>query len=52
MRRDKQLVVLNEIEGAFASGYKHILLEAPTGFGKSPVAAFAALTLGSSYNAI
>jgi hypothetical protein len=28
-KRDKQSFVLNEIEGAFASGYKHILLEAP-----------------------
>ncbi len=48
-KRDKQSFVLNEIAAAFASGYKHILLEAPTGFGKSPVAIAAALTLGSSY---
>ena len=34
---------------AFASDYKYILLEAPTGFGKSPIAIAVALTLGSSY---
>ena len=48
-KRDRQSYVLNEIAAAFASGYKHILLEAPTGFGKSPVAVAVALTLGSSY---
>jgi ATP-dependent DNA helicase DinG len=48
-QRTKQTFVLNEIAAAFASGYKHILLEAPTGFGKSPVAVAVALTLGSSY---
>src|SRR5215469_17335327 len=47
--RDKQSYVLKEIDAAFKSGYKHIVLEAPTGFGKSPVAIAAALTLGSSY---
>ena len=36
--RDKQSYVLKEIDAAFTSGYKHIVLEAPTGFGKSPVA--------------
>jgi Rad3-related DNA helicase len=41
--------VLNEICAGFASDYKYILLEAPTGFGKSPVAIAIALTLGSSY---
>ncbi|MGC2573232.1 MAG: helicase C-terminal domain-containing protein [Candidatus Nitrosopolaris sp.] len=30
-------------------GYRHIILEAPAGFGKSPVAIATALTLGSSY---
>src|SRR5262249_10238155 len=34
---------------AFTSGYKYIVLEAPTGFDESPVAIAAALTLGSSY---
>ncbi|MFY9868100.1 MAG: hypothetical protein WAK17_00110 [Candidatus Nitrosopolaris sp.] len=46
---DRQSYVLNEIDAAFSSDYKYILLEAPTGFGKSPVAIAVALTLGSSY---
>jgi Rad3-related DNA helicase len=44
-KRDKQSFVLNEIAAAFASGYKHILLGAPTGFGKSPVAIAAGVKL-------
>lgn len=48
-RRQKQDYVLKEICDAFNSGYKHIILEAPTGFGKSPLAVSFALTLGSSY---
>jgi Rad3-related DNA helicase len=48
-RRDNQVRVLNEICEAFNSGYKYILLEAPTGFGKSAVGVAVALTLGSSY---
>ena len=48
-RRDSQTHVLNEICEALNSGYKHILLEAPTGFGKSPVAVAVAMTMGSSY---
>jgi len=47
--RERQSYVLKEIDVAFTSGYKYIVLEAPTGFGKSPVAIAAALTLGSSY---
>jgi ATP-dependent DNA helicase DinG len=47
--REKQSLVLKEIDAAFASGCKYILLEAPTGFGKSPVAIAVALTLGTSY---
>ena len=47
--RDRQHNVLHETAVALASGYKFILLEAPTGFGKSPVAVAIALTLGSSY---
>jgi ATP-dependent DNA helicase DinG len=47
--RERQYHVLNEIATGFASGYKCILLEAPTGFGKSPVAIAVALTLGTSY---
>ena len=48
-KRERQAQVLNEICTGFASDYKYILLEAPTGFGKSPVAIAIALTLGSSY---
>ncbi len=48
-RRNNQTRVLNEICEAFNSGYKYIVLEAPTGFGKSPVAVSVAKTLGSSY---
>jgi ATP-dependent DNA helicase DinG len=47
--REQQSYALNEIATAFASGYKYIVLEAPTGFGKSPVAIAVALTLGTSY---
>jgi ATP-dependent DNA helicase DinG len=48
-KRESQSGVLNQIDTAFDSGYKIILLEAPTGFGKSPVVIAVALTLGSSY---
>ena len=48
-KRDKQTYVLNELCAAYNSGYKYIILEAPTGFGKSPVGVAVALTLGSSY---
>jgi ATP-dependent DNA helicase DinG len=48
-RRESQTYVINEICEAFNSGYKHILLEAPTGFGKSPVAIAVAMAVGSSY---
>jgi ATP-dependent DNA helicase DinG len=48
-RRKSQTYVINEICEAFNSGYKHILLEAPTGFGKSPVAIAVAMAMGSSY---
>jgi Rad3-related DNA helicase len=47
--REKQTFVLKEIDAAFASGYRYIILEAPTGFGKSAVAIAVALTLGTSY---
>ncbi|MFZ0510421.1 MAG: hypothetical protein WAM14_02340 [Candidatus Nitrosopolaris sp.] len=49
IQRERQSYVLNEIATAFASDYKYVLLEAPTGFGKSPVAIAVALTLGTSY---
>jgi ATP-dependent DNA helicase DinG len=48
-QRFNQGSVLDQICDAFNSGYKYIILEAPTGFGKSPVAIAVALTLGSSY---
>jgi Rad3-related DNA helicase len=48
-RRQRQDHILKEICDAFNSGYKRVLLEAPTGFGKSPLAVSFALTLGSSY---
>ena len=41
--------MLDDICNAFDSGYKYIILEAPAGFGKSPVAIAVALSLGSSY---
>jgi ATP-dependent DNA helicase DinG len=47
--RERQSHVLNEISTGFASGYEYIVLEAPTGFGKSAVAVATALTLGTSY---
>lgn len=47
--RSQQLEVLQEICDAFNSGYKCIVLEAPTGFGKSAVAVCVARTLGKSY---
>ena len=47
--RDSQTSVLKEIDAALASDYKYILLEAPTGFGKSPVAIATTLTLGTRY---
>ncbi len=48
-KRESQSHVLNEIANGFTSGYKYILLEAPTSFGKSPVAIAVGLTLGTSY---
>lgn len=47
--RERQSDVLKEIDESYASGYKSIILEAPTGFGKGPVSIATALTLGSSY---
>ena len=47
-QRDNQTSVLNQICDAFNSNYRYIILEAPTGFGKSPVAIAVAMTLGSS----
>ncbi len=36
--REKQAFILNEIESAFAAGYRFIILELPTGGGKSGIA--------------
>jgi len=47
--REKQSSVLMEIDAAFASGHRHIILKTPTGFGKSAVAITVALTLGTNY---
>jgi ATP-dependent DNA helicase DinG len=47
--REKQRSVLLEIESALKSGYKNIFLEAPTGFGKTPVAVTVARYFGSSH---
>src|SRR4029078_10586080 len=47
--RPKQLDILRKICEAFKQGYKTIVLEAPTGFGKSPVAIAVGRTLGTSY---
>jgi ATP-dependent DNA helicase DinG len=48
-QRLNQEKILNEICNAFNSGCNYVILEAPTGFGKSPVAIAVALALGSSY---
>jgi ATP-dependent DNA helicase DinG len=47
--REKQKSVLAEIESAVKSGYRQIFLEAPTGFGKTPVAIALACYLGGSH---
>jgi ATP-dependent DNA helicase DinG len=47
--RNNQDSVIKQICEAFNTGYKHIILEAPTGFGKSAIAIAIARTLGSSY---
>jgi ATP-dependent DNA helicase DinG len=47
--RKNQDYILSEVDSAFSSGYRYILLEAATGIGKSPIAISIARTLGSSY---
>jgi ATP-dependent DNA helicase DinG len=47
--REKQKKVLDMVESAVKSGYRQIFLEAPTGFGKTPVAITLARYLGSSH---
>ncbi|HUG96386.1 MAG TPA: DEAD/DEAH box helicase family protein, partial [Nitrososphaera sp.] len=47
--REKQKSALADIESAIKSGYRQIFLEAPTGFGKTPVAIAVARYLESSH---
>jgi hypothetical protein len=47
--RKNQFIVFQKIVNAFNGGYKFVILEAPTGFGKSPEAVTIALTLGTGY---
>jgi ATP-dependent DNA helicase DinG len=47
--RSNQEQVIEQVCDAFNSGYKYIILEAPTGFGKSAIAITIARALGSSY---
>ena len=47
--RNNQEKVLAEIEEALKSNIKYFFLEAPTGFGKSPIAITLASYLGSSH---
>ena len=47
--RNNQDNVIKQICEAFNSGYKCIILEAPTGFGKSAISITVARTLRSSY---
>src|SRR6476469_1328701 len=47
--REKQIYILNEIEKARNSGYKYIIIEAPTGIGKSWIASVSGFYYGSSY---
>ncbi len=47
--RERQRSTLLEIESAIKSGYRHIFLEAPTGFGKTPVAITMVRYLGNSH---
>lgn len=47
--RDNQKIVFQELADALNSGYKYVILEAPTGFGKSAEAVTAGLILGTSH---
>ncbi|MGI0022512.1 MAG: helicase C-terminal domain-containing protein [Nitrososphaeraceae archaeon] len=47
--RNNQDNVIRQICEAFNSGCKYVILEAPTGFGKSAIAMTVARTLGSSF---
>jgi ATP-dependent DNA helicase DinG len=47
--RQGQSYILKEIASDFEKDYRYIILEAPTGTGKSPIAIASALSEGSSY---
>lgn len=47
--RDVQIDVIEQINEAFKNGYKYIMLEAPTGIGKSGILVSIALQQGESY---
>ena len=47
--RERQKNVIQKIEDEIENGIKYIFLEAPTGFGKSPIAIALARYLGSSH---
>jgi ATP-dependent DNA helicase DinG len=47
--RVNQKYILKQIELAFHSNYKYVILEAPTGTGKSPLAIASGMAEGSSY---
>jgi len=47
--RTNQEYVLKEIDTTFNNGYRYIILEAPTGTGKSPLGIASAMSQGSSY---
>lgn len=50
--RPKQVDILKDIESAFNSGYTKIVLESPTGSGKSAIAMSVAMSLGPSYTLV
>lgn len=47
--RQSQILVLNEIEKAYSSGYKFVILEAPVGSGKSAIAMSVAKWFGNAH---
>lgn len=51
-KRKNQPYVLNEISEAYNSGYKYIIFEAATGFGKSAVAVAVALRWARTISAL
>lgn len=47
--RQAQVYILNKVQEAIENGYKYIVIEAPTGVGKSLIAVTIARWIGSSY---